>query len=245
MLSAMRRARQYLETNMNSTRRSVCLGVALCAMAGAAWSADTASDFREGINYSVLPVKQPSQAAPGKVEVTEVFSYGCPACNQFQPMMARLKAALPKNAQLVLVHASWSKAESWPLFQRAFVTAQVLGIAEQSHEAMFAAVWGENGPLAVADPRTGRLKQPQPTIEDVARFYASRHDCTEAQFLAASKSFAVDTRMRQFDTLIKGYRVPSTPCVVVGGLYRIEMSSLHSVDELLALVRYLVQKAAA
>jgi protein dithiol oxidoreductase (disulfide-forming) len=229
---------------MSRTLRSVAFAFAICALAGAAWSADSASGFLEGRNYAVLPVKQPTQAAPGKVEVTEVFSYGCPACNQFQPMMARLKAALPKNAQLVYVHASWNKSESWPLFQRAFVTAQVLGIAEQSHEAMFAAVWGENGPLAVADVRTGRLKPRQPTIEDVARFHASRHECTEQQFIAASRSFAVDTRMRQYDTLIKGYMVPSTPCVVVGGIYRIEMTSLKTADEFIALVRYLVQKAA-
>jgi len=221
------------------------LAVALCAAGGAAWSADAAPAFREGTNYTVLPVKQPTQATPGKVEVTEVFSYGCPACNGFQPMMVKLKAALPKNAQLVLVHASWNKSESWPLFQRAFITAQLLGIAEQSHEAMFAAVWGENGPLAVEDVKTGRLRREQPTIEDVARFHASRHDCTEEEFIAAAKSFTVDTRMRQFDALVKGYMVPSTPCVVVGGTYRIEMSSLKTVDEFIALVRYLVQKSAA
>lgn len=245
MLCAIRRGRRYRGWDMRRALGTFCWAFSLCAVAGTAWCADNAPAFREGTNYVVLPVKQPSQAAPGKVDVTEVFSYGCPACNQFQPMMAKLKAALPRNAQLALVHASWNKSESWPLFQRAFITAQVLGIAEQSHEAMFAAVWGENGPLAVADLKTGRLKQRQPTIEDVARFHASRHDCTEEQFINASKSFAVDTRMRQFDALIKGYMAPSTPCVVVGGTYRIEMSSLKSMDEFVALVRYLVQKAAA
>ena len=230
---------------MNRTLGSAFWALALCVLAGTAWSADGAFNFREGRQYAVLPVAQPTQVAPGKVEVTEIFSYGCPACYKFQPTMQQLEKALPANAQLVFVHAAWNKSESWPMFQRAFITAQVLGIAQKSHQAMFDAIWGNNGPLATIDPRTGGLKRPQPTIEDVARFHASRHDCTEEQFLAASKSFAVDTRMRQFDKLIKGYMVPSTPCLVVGGRYRIDLSMLSSQAELDALVRFLVQKAAA
>ncbi len=230
---------------MTRTIRCVGWALALCALAGTAWSADGGFDFREGRQYAALPVAQPTQVAPGKVEVTEIFSYGCPACYKFQPMLLQLQKALPANAELVFVHASWNKAESWPMFQRAFVTAQVLGIARQSHQAMFDAVWGNNAPLAVVDPRTQRLNSPQPTIEDVARFLAGRHACTEEQFVNASKSFAVDTRMRQFDTLIKAYMVPSTPCLVVGGRYRIDLTMLSSQAELDALVRFLVHKAAA
>jgi len=230
---------------MSRKLHSVFLALSLVVATGAAWSAQDSPQFREGQHYVTLAVKQATQVAPGKVEVAEVFSYGCPACNQFQPTMARLKAALPKNAELAFVHASWLESESWPLFQRAFLAAQALGIAEKSHEAMFAAVWGKNGPLAVVDARTNGLKMPKPTIEDVARFHAARGDCTEAEFLAAARSFTVETRMKQSDALIKRYAAPSTPCLVVGGCYRIEMDSLNSEAELLALVRYLVQKAAA
>jgi thiol:disulfide interchange protein DsbA len=229
---------------MNRGLRSVWLALPLLLAGGVAWSA-SATQFREGTHYATLPVKQATQVAPGKVEVTEVFSYGCPACNQFQPTMARIKAALPKNAELAFVHASWIESESWPLFQRSFLAAQSLGIAEKSHEAMFAAVWGQNGPLAIVDARTGRVKNPKPTIQDVARFHASRGDCTEAEFLAAAKSFSVSSRMKQSDELIKRYAAPSTPCLVVGGTYRIDLDSISSDEELIALIRFLVQKVAA
>jgi thiol:disulfide interchange protein DsbA len=229
---------------MNRTLRSVWLAMPALLAAGVAWSAN-ATQFREGTHYVTLPVKQASQVAAGKVEVTEVFSYGCPACNQFQPTTARIKAALPQNAELAYVHASWVESESWPLFQRSFLAAQSLGIAGKSHEAMFAAIWGKNGPLAIVDARTNRVKSPKPTIEDVARFHASRGDCTEAEFLAAAKSFSVSSRMKQSDELIKRYAAPSTPCLVVGGAYRIQMDSISSEDELIALIRFLVQKASA
>src|SRR5580693_2494828 len=38
----------------------------------------------EGRNYVLLSPVQHTQVSPGKVEVLEVFSYGCPACNSFQ-----------------------------------------------------------------------------------------------------------------------------------------------------------------
>ena len=57
----------------------------------------------------------------------EVFSYGCPACNQFRPTMKKLKAACRANAQLVYLPASWNAAENWPMFQRAYITAQITG----------------------------------------------------------------------------------------------------------------------
>lgn len=230
---------------MNRTRRFFFLLMSMAAMGGVAQVAPAAERFREGRHYRTLPVKQASQVAAGKVEVTEVFSYGCTGCNQFRPLLAKVKAALPKNAEMAYVHASWIESESWPMFQRAYLAAKALGIAEQSHEAMFDAVWGANGPLAIVDARTHRPKRPQPTIQDVARFHAMRGDTTEAEFLKVARSFAVQTRMGQSDALIKAYQAPSTPCLIIGGCYRIDMDSIRSDDELIALVRFLIQKAAA
>jgi thiol-disulfide isomerase/thioredoxin len=62
----------------------------------------------EGRNYVLLNPVQHTHVAPGKVEVLEVFSYGCPACNAFQPMMEKLARSLPANAQMALLPASFS-----------------------------------------------------------------------------------------------------------------------------------------
>src|SRR6185436_16273078 len=108
-------------------------------------------------HYAVLPQAQRTHVGPGKVEVMEVFSYGCPACNHFRPLMQKLKKELPPNAQMVYLPASWNAAEAWPLFQRAYLTAQSLGVADKAHEAMFDAIW-TTGELAVADKATNQLK---------------------------------------------------------------------------------------
>ena len=230
-----------------TTARRAFLGLAAVLLGGAlgAAAAADAPKWAEGRHYAVLRPAQTSQAAPGKVEVTEVFSYGCPACFQFQATVEKIRSSLPANAQMVLVHASWNTSESWPVFQRAFLTAQALGVAEKSHTAMFTAIWGENGPLSVVDSLTQRLKPKQPTIEDCAKFYAKQGGVTEAQFLQASKSFSVEMRMKQSDSLVKGYQTPGTPTLVVAGKYRIDNSMLTSPADFVDLVKFLVAKESA
>jgi thiol:disulfide interchange protein DsbA len=213
--------------------------LALGSFAGTAHAAD--ARWVEGRHYELLVPAQPTQVPAGKVEVAEVFSYGCPACNQFQPVMHALIAKLPAKAQVVFVPASWNPAESWPLFQRAFLTAQALGIAGRTHEAMYDAIW-KTGELAVVDATTHELKRPQPTLGEVARFYARTGGVTQQQFLETAKSFDVDMKMIQADDLVKAYRVEGTPTLIVAGKYRVKNSSVRSVEELINLTVWLVER---
>src|SRR5215467_14788335 len=74
-----------------------------------------AATWTEGTNYVRVTPPQQTTVPAGKVEVMEVFSYGCPVCNAFQPVMEKLRHSLPPNAQLVLLPASCNNAaEDWP-----------------------------------------------------------------------------------------------------------------------------------
>jgi len=220
------------------TRKLVAM-LALTAAGLAAATSAQAQTWVEGKHYSVIPTQRTNVPA-GKVEVMEVFSYGCPACNSFLPTMKKLKAALPANTQLVYLPASWNKSENWPLFQRAYLTAQSLGVAEKAHEAMFQAIW-TTGELGVTEP-SGRLKKTLPTIEETARFYERVTGVKAANFVAASKSFGVDLKIRQADSQISAMQVPSTPALVVNGKYRVNNENLQSADQIIGLVKFLVAK---
>jgi thiol:disulfide interchange protein DsbA len=146
--------------------------VLLAVVAGIAF-AQTPQQWTEGKQYFAIPNPQPT-GQPDKVVVTEVFSFGCPACNQFEPYLDKLRAELPAGTVLQFVPASWHPNEDWPVFQRTYFTAKALGLDnQQSHDAMFKAIWGPNGPLATYDPATQRPKAEAnlPKIEDVAKFY--------------------------------------------------------------------------
>lgn len=193
-----------------------------------------------GTNYFVLPQPQPTAVGPGKVEVTEVFSYACPACNAFYPTIDKLRASLPAYAVLDFVPAGFIPTEDWPVFQRAYYTALQLGLVNaRTHDAMFNAVW-KTGELAVVDLQTDRLKQPPPDIQDIARFYAHETHVSADKFVATSMSFAVDTRIAEADRYIRVAQVDQTPTIIVNGKYRLNPTTAGGYDQVIELVKYLV-----
>lgn len=199
------------------------------------------SKWVEGQHYTAVSPAQRTNVAPGKVEVMEVFSYGCIACNNFQPTMEKIKASLPANAQLVFLHAAFNSAENWPMLQRAYVTAQALGIAEKAHQGIYDAVW-KTGELAVVDRRSGQIRSPHATILDAARVYSRLTGVKVDEFMKVSSSFAVNAKVDAANQQILAMRVPSTPCFVINGKWRIEMRQLRSVDDLNELIRFLVAR---
>jgi protein dithiol oxidoreductase (disulfide-forming) len=195
----------------------------------------------EGKHYVVLRPAVRTNVPTGKVEVAEAFSYGCPACYSFHPLAKQLQSVLPSNAQFIYQHASFNPSESWPLFQRAFLTAQALGILEKTHDAMLKAVW-ESGELAVVDKKTNRLKNPQPTMEQVAKFYERAAGVKTADFITASKSFGVETAINRTESWLRSARIEQTPTLVVNGKYRLTVQSAGGVNEMFALIDFLVKK---
>lgn len=227
--------RRYLLLPGLSLSGSLLLGSLLLAAALPARSAD----WVQGSNYFLLRPALPTSVAPGKVEVTEVFSYACPACNRFYPVVDRLRAALPANVEFDFVSAAFRTDEDWPMFQRAFYTAQALDIDKRTHDAMFDAVW-KTGELAVFDPRTQRLKLPAPGIEDAARFYARVAGVKPETFVATANSFGVDVKIRQADQFIRTAQIAETPTIIVNGKYRVTLGPAGGDDQLIELVKYLV-----
>jgi thiol:disulfide interchange protein DsbA len=212
------------------------LGVAFATAA----HADDA--FVAGTHY--FAVEPPQPTSTDKVEIVEVFSYACPACNMFEPTVQKLKAALPANAELVYLPASFRPDEDWPVFQRAFYTAQALGVIDKTHEATFDLVWKDDGPLRISDAKTHKPANPMPTIEDVAKAYG-KFGVKADEFTATANSFAVNTKMKRADAMLKAYGVDSTPTLVVNGKYRLTVASAGGLDKVIPLVKFLIEKEGA
>jgi thiol:disulfide interchange protein DsbA len=217
--------------------------VALFALATTALPllAAAQTQWTEGKNYFNITPALHTTAPPGKIEVTEVFSYGCPHCSQFRPVVKQLKASLPPNVVFTMLPASFNPSEDWPMFQRAYVTAEALGIAERANDGIFDAVW-KSGELAVVDLQTNRLRNPQPSIQDAARVYNKLTGIPVDKFLAVSQSFAVEVKMKADDAFMLHGEVDSTPTIVVNGKYRLTTETAGGADQLVQLVKFLVAK---
>lgn len=217
-----------------TTLAAAAFGAAAQAPAPAA-----ATQWEAGKHYFVIDPAQPTTSGD-KIEVTEVFSYGCPACNYSYPYVDKLKKALPPNAVMNYVPAAFNPAEDWPMFQRAYLAAKALGVSEKTHDAMFDAVWKTH---ELATMQNTQLKNPQPSIEEAAAWYAKNAGVKAEDFLATANSFTINTRMKQADAYIKATGVEQTPTIIVNGKYRLTtVSAGGDWDKTEQLILYLVRK---
>ena len=220
--------------------------IAALAVAGFAFASNASAqmasapaEWKEGTHYFAIDPPVPTTSGD-KIEVTEVFSYGCPACNFAYPHIDKLKKDLPPNAVMNYVPAAFNPAEDWPMLQRAYLAAKALGIAEKSHDAAFDAVW-KSGELETMDKTTNRPKQPLPSIEDAAKFYA-KFGVKPEDFLATANSFTINTRIKQADAYVKAAGVEQTPTIIVNGKYRLTVNSAGDYDKAEQLVLFLIRK---
>jgi protein dithiol oxidoreductase (disulfide-forming) len=213
----------------------------MCVASGLASAATPAAPWQEGVHYFLVAEPKPTGLPRGKVEVVEVFSYGCPACARFAPTMKQLVKELPKNVVVRYLHADWLEAENWPTFQRAFVTAESLGVAAKADSALYDAIW-RTGELAVFDFKTRRPKYFLPTIEEIGNFYERATGVPSSQFVATAKSAPIDEEIKAANDRIIALQADQTPTLVVNGKYRTHPTAAGGDTQVIQLVQWLVAK---
>jgi thiol:disulfide interchange protein DsbA len=201
-------------------------GPVAVAVAAPAPAPPPAVTLTEGVEYARLPVPEPV-ADPTKIEVLEVFSYGCVHCFHLEPVLRAWKAALPADVQLHYVPATFRP--EFVLYARGFYAARALGQLEATHAGVFDAVWNQR--VAVR------------SLADLANVYAGL-GVDRARFIEAAQSAdnraAVDAAHEQVVRL----QVDGTPTFVVAGRYRVlgelidgSEELLQRVDAVIAMVR--------
>lgn len=198
----------------------------------------------EGKDYTLIDPAQPKLTGTDKIEVVEAFSYGCPACNAYHPTMNELVKELPSNAVVAFLPASFMPQENWPTLQRAYLTAQALGVAEKANDAMYEAVWNTHELSSEASGGGLKPKEALPTIEDMAKIYA-KFGVDPKEFVATANSFTINTKMSRADELMKAYGVQGTPTLIIDGKYRVEPLQFQPLSKSIELVKWLISKEAA
>jgi thiol:disulfide interchange protein DsbA len=181
--------------------------------------------FQAGVHYFPIEPALPLGQTSDKVEVVEVFSYACPACATFDPAVQSWKKRMPAGAKFSLLPAAWNP--HWEMVARAYYAAEALGVQEATHDAFFKAMHIERKRLD--------------TLETIAEWYGA-HGVSAADFMAAMKSFAVDTRVNRSRQLVPRWGIDATPSVVVAGKYRVTGQAAGSYEQVFEIVDFLVAK---
>lgn len=186
-----------------------------------------AADFQAGKEYEVLSSPVPV-AEPGKIEVVELFWYGCPHCYQFEPVINPWVEKLPQDVSFKRIPAMFGGI--WNTHGQLFITLESMGVEKQVHDAVFAAYHQERKKLA--------------TPEEMADFLAGKGVDKDA-FLKAYNSFGVKSRVEQAKKLGMAYQISGVPVLIVNGKYRFDLGSAGGPQQTLEVADFLIEKERA
>jgi len=201
--------------------------MALTALLPLACSGADAPKYELNKHYKAVRQAQPT-ADPAKFEVMEVFSYGCPHCMQFEPHLDKWLAKKPADVAFVrLPHTLGAPAGI--VRNKAMYTAQMLGVFEPFHRALFGAIHGQNKLMS--------------SVEEVRGLFVQSTGLKAEDFDGAYGGFAVDSRFRIGENAVREMGIASVPTLVVEGKYYVTPRTGGGFPEVIAIAEFLVEQA--
>lgn len=204
------------------------LAVALMVMLPPALSAEEPTGaFVEGKHYQRIP-EGGRATDPERIEVVEVFWYGCSHCFEFEPLLEKWQAGVASDVDFQRSPAMWNRVMA--LHAQAFYAARALGVLETLHHPLFEALNVEGKKLETED--------------ELAAWFA-QHGVKEGDFRKAFNSFGVQASVKQADARARSYRITGTPEMVVNGKYHTSARMAGSNEAMLGVVDHLIAKERA
>lgn len=136
-----------------------------------------------------------------KSEVIEFFSFGCPHCFDFEPVLAKWKN---QNSNVPVKKVAVGFNRSWMPLQRLYYTLETMNVPESRYADVFNA-------LHVAKENL--------YTDDKVIDWAVRKGFDKRQFSDMYYSFSVSTKIKAAETLINAYNIESVPSIAVNGKY--------------------------
>lgn len=181
--------------------------------------------WQEGKDYKKL--SEPlSTRNPDKIEVTEVFWYGCPHCYAFKPMIEKWEANKPEDVDFVLLPAALGRR--WEPHARAFYTTQAMGVTDKTHDVLFQALARDHKQLN--------------TAEEIGE-YLSGYGVDKDKFVKTFDSFGVNAKMQQAASRVRAARITGVPTLLIDGKYEVGVRMAGSQENMISILDYLVKKA--
>ncbi len=186
-----------------SIRNRALVALWVLATAATGMSAPLHAQGVEGTDYRKIEPPQPTDS-PGKIEVIEFFSYMCPHCNEFYPLVSTWEAKLPRNVVFRRVPVGFDRA-AWINLARAYYALQASGDLGKLDGALFHAIHEEH--LQLFDEQS---------LTD----WVGKNGGHAEQFAAAYTSFGVNNQTVRADQMVEKYGIGAVPTMTVNGEYQ-------------------------
>jgi thiol:disulfide interchange protein DsbA len=222
-----------MESAMPLTRRefnraliATLAGGALPAAQAAAPAKAAAIELVEGREWAPISPPQPGDT-PGKIEVLEFFSYGCPHCRDFNPLIERWATKLPKDVSLQRVPITFGRA-AWANLSRLFYALEAGGQLARLDQTVFDALHVHKTDLF--------------TEQAVLKWIAGK-GVNANTFRDTMNSFAVETRLARAEALARNYKVNSVPMLTVDGRFTVISAGAKTYQDRLRIADALIERA--
>ena len=173
-------------------------------------------------------------AVPGKIEVVELFWYGCPHCFAFEPTINPWVEKLPADVNFVRIPAMFGGI--WDVHGQLFLTLEAMGVEDKVHKAVFETIH-----KAFLNDKSGNLLK---TPEEMAEFLAAQ-GVDKDKFLSTYNSFAVAGAVQKAKDKAKAYQISGVPTMVVDGKYRFDLGTAGGPEQALNVADQLIAKERA
>lgn len=180
--------------------------------------------FNAGEHYTVLD-KPIATRDNSKIEVVEMFSYGCPHCYEFEPLLEHWKEQQAKDVDFWFFPAIWN--EPMKVLAHAFYTAQHLNLSKKIHLPLFSALVVEQKNLSKES--------------ELADFFAN-YGVDKKSFTTVFNSKEVKNQTKKAEDLVLNYKPVGVPEIIVNGKYRIDRMRAGGIAEMLEVADYLIKK---
>lgn len=182
--------------------------------------------WKPGVNYMPLVPAQPTQVAPGKVEVVEVFWYGCPHCFALEPFIENWLKNKPEYVEFVRVPVMWGPAHR--LHARLYYVLEALG-RKDLHEKVFNTIHDQTNPQPL-------IGTDEPSSKKLMVDFAAANGIKAEDFNKAWDSFGVNSNLQRAEQLTQRYHVDGVPEVIVNGKYTTDVGKAGGAGPLLSLI---------
>jgi len=187
-------------------------------------SANGANPFVEGTDYGVLS-RPVNTADPEKIEVNEIFWYGCIHCFRLEPEIHDWRPTLADDVEFLRTPAIW--AEVMELHAAMYYANEVLGITEELHQLIFSEMNVERNQLA---------------SEAAILSFVGDHGVDPEQYRRALNSFGVSSQVQQARAKMGAYGVRGTPEMVINGKYKLTTQMAGSFPRMLQIADALIEQ---
>ena len=188
------------------------------------FSCAQAEEYVQGRHYQILDNPTITRN-PSKVEVVEVFWFGCNHCYALESYIQPWKKNLPNDVDFWKSHITWNaQAET---HARLFYSAKALGIEEKAIPAAFTAIW-----------REGRNLLGNSEVE----YFFKGFGIEKERYLSVSNSFGVNNAVKQANNRMRQWAVTGVPTIIVNGKYKVSGTREIGTSKLLDVVDFLIEK---